>query len=877
MFFESLRAESEPLPLLEPARPGRPGAQVIEMAIRTRSGELRQIAWHNSDIVTDGEVVGTVCIGTDVTSRREAELAIRESEDRYRQMFDNNPAVKLLVDPATGRIEHGNRAACTFYEYSIEGLTGLRMWDLDLGSEQEVRDAMMHALQHRGAFASRRHRTASGRTRNVELHAGPIHVGGRTLLYSIISDVTDRNRAEQALAESEEKYRNIFRFATVCIYQDDRDGRILTANDSMVRMLGYETVEELLSRNMSTDVYASPEDRLAIIQRYDDGRSHADVEVLWKRKDGSPIWVQLNAHAVKDRVTGKTSYYEGFAHDVSERKLAEEMMRNQSAAFRASMDGIAILNDQNAFIYANDSFAELFGYASPAELIGRGWSQVYEPDEYGRMMQKVMQTIAAQGSWRGEAHGLRRDGTTFPQEISLTSLDHGGLVCVVRDTTERNVAEEQIRKLAYHDILTGLPNRLLFKDRLTVAISRAERDHSKLAVLFLDLDYFKRVNDSLGHSVGDHLLQAAGTRIHGCVRESDTVARLGGDEFTVLLPLLANAEDAALIARKLLETIRRPFNIQGANDLFVTTSIGVSVFPDDGEDTETLIKNADTAMYQAKEAGRDNYQLFNASISAHALERLALENGLRRAIERNEFRVHYQPIYDVATGEICSTEALARWQHPDLGLLPPANFIPLAEGLNLMGAIGGAVLRSACEQFRAWQKQGIAPPTLSINISVSQLRQADCVERVAEILRDCRFDGHMLELEITESGAMEDPENMLRTLHELKKLGVKISLDDFGTGHSSLSHLKRFPIDTLKIDQSFVRDITEDSDTAAIVTAIIAMARTLKLRVIAEGVEREEHRVFLMENGCHLMQGFLLKRPVPPEEFTHLLETNRVH
>jgi diguanylate cyclase (GGDEF)-like protein/PAS domain S-box-containing protein len=869
-WFEFITPPDQPRHLWEATAfdRGRPLPRSLEFTIRTKSGEDREISWHNNEVLVGGKFVGTVCIGIDVTTSKAAEEAIRESEERYRQMFENNPAVKLLLDPETGAIVHGNQAACRFYGYDLEELRSMHIWDINTSSQEELRYEMARAAAQRRNFFVFKHRIASGEVRDVEIHTGPIQDGGRTLLYSIVTDVTDRKRAEEALLESEEKYRNIVRYATIAIYQSDPYGNILTANETMARLLGYESVDELLSLNMASDIYMYSHDRDALIQRISERETQADVEVLWKRKDGSPIWMQLNAHAVRDR-DGRV-HYEGFAHDISERKYAEEMMRNQSAAFRASMDGIAILSEKGEFIYVNDAHAELYGYNSPAEMVGRSLRLVYDPDEYWRLMNEVMPQVREKGSWRGAADGRRHDGSTFPQEVSLTSLDSGGVVSVVRDTTERNIAEEQIRHLAYHDVLTGLPNRLLFKDRLTVAITRSQREHSLLAVLFLDLDDFKRINDSLGHNTGDHLLQAVAHRIQGCIRDSDTVARLGGDEFTILLPMLANGEDAALIARNILDAMRRPFNIYGQEHV-ITTSIGISVYPDDGVDTETLIKNADTAMYQAKSSGRDTYQLFNAAISAHALERLALENGLRRAIERQEFRVHYQPILDLARNRIWGMEALVRWEHPALGLIAPGNFIPIAESLNLMGAIGTIVMRTACEQLRTWRARGFDELTLSINISVSQLRQQDCVEKIGEILREFEVPRGSLELEITESGAMQDPEAMIRSLHDLKRLGVGISLDDFGTGHSSLSNLKRFPIDTLKIDQSFIRDLSTDSETAAIVTAIVVMARTLKLQVVAEGVEQEDQRQYLSSKGCDLMQGFLFHRPVPAEEFERIL------
>jgi predicted signal transduction protein with EAL and GGDEF domain len=365
-------------------------------------------------------------------------------------------------------------------------------------------------------------------------------------------------------------------------------------------------------------------------------------------------------------------------------------------------------------------------------------------------------------------------------------------------------------------------------------------------------------------------LQAVAARVQSCVRESDTVARLGGDEFTVLLPRLNRSEDAAPIALKIIEAIRYPFHIEG-REFFNTTSIGISLFPDDGLDAETLIKNADTAMYQAKEVGRDNYQLFNALVNAKALQRIALEHGLRRALSAEEFVVHYQPIFDLRSGKVTGMEALLRWTHPQLGAIPPSVFIPLAEATGIMIPIGTWALREACRQAKAWHDQGHRSLSLAVNLSVTQLQQTDLVDRVRQILAETGLPSRMLELEITESSAMQSPETSIRTLYDLKKLGIRISLDDFGTGHSSLSYLKRFPIDTLKIDQSFVRDITEDPDTAAIVTAIIAMAHSLRLKVIAEGVEFTEQANFLRRHACDQMQGYLIKPPVPAEEFPECL------
>ena len=916
--------------------------------------------------------------------QKRKEHALRESERRYRQMFENNRAVQLLVDPKSGAIIDANMAACDFYGYTHDELLALRMWDINVLGEEQVRAEMAKAREQQRSYFVFRHMRATGEIRDVEVHSGPIQVEGRKLLYSIIHDVTERKHAEQALQQSEEKYRNIFNFASVGIYQSTRDGRIITANDTLARILGYEAPDELLTRNLGEEVYFDKEERATLIDRFEPNGLPTNHEVLWRRKDGSPIWVQLNVHSV---ISPRGSmYFEGFVYDITERKRAEqslaaansqrkavldaamrvsiiatdaegmitvfnsgaermlgyeavemigrrsilslhvpeeleaaglsieterewtyvrkdgarltvlvslttlrtedgaitgflhvgtditerkateETLRKQSAAMTASMDGIGILDERLDFTYANDALAKLFGYTGAQTVLGRSLCDLYEPPEQVRIVTTVIPLLQQRGRWRGEATGLRRDGSTFPQEISLTALDGGGMVCVVRDITERTYAEEQIKHLAYHDALTGLPNRLLFKDRLTVALSHAQRERSRLAVLFLDLDRFKVINDSLGHNIGDQLLQAVAARIQSCVRDSDTVARLGGDEFTLLLARLNRSDDAAPIADKILEAVRHPFHIEG-REFFITTSVGISLYPEDGTDAESLIKNADTAMYQAKEQGRDNYQLFNAFVNAKALQRIALEHGLRRSLMNEELAIHYQPIFDLRTHKITGMEALLRWQHEELGNIPPGTFIPVAEATGMMVPIGYWALRTAALQAKAWHDAGFRSLSLAVNLSVTQLQQPDLVAHVRAILEETKLPSRLLELEITESSAMVNPENSIRTLYDLKKLGIRISLDDFGTGHSSLSYLKRFPIDTLKIDQSFVRDINHDPDTAAIVTAIIAMAHSLRLKVIAEGVEFTEQANFLERHSCDQMQGYLIKEPVSAEKF----------
>ncbi|HEX9501141.1 MAG TPA: EAL domain-containing protein, partial [Thermoanaerobaculia bacterium] len=441
----------------------------------------------------------------------------------------------------------------------------------------------------------------------------------------------------------------------------------------------------------------------------------------------------------------------------------------------------------------------------------------------------------------------------------------GMIACLLEDEREAaELASVEIEHLAYHDALTGLPNRPLFMDRLIVALAQASRANQKLAVFFLDLDRFKDINDSLGHSTGDGLLKSVAERIRRCVREGDTVSRFGGDEFTLLIPRVDHIEDAAKIAQKIIETLKIPFSIN-EHELFVTTSIGISLFPIDGTDPETLVRNADTAMYRAKDQGRDNYQLYAPAMNARALERLALENMLRKALSHRDFVLFYQPVVDINTKNVVGVEALIRWKHPELGLLSPAHFISAAETSGLIIPIGDWVLRTACRQAKLWQKKLEPELTVAVNLSARQFQQPNLTEEIAEVLEETGLDAKYLELEITESNAMQNAENTIYTLRELKALGVRISMDDFGTGYSSLNYLKRFPIDTLKLDQSFVREITSNPTDAAIATAVISMAHTLNLRVIGEGVEKEDQFQFLQARGCDYIQGYLFSPPLAVE------------
>src|SRR5580698_3990106 len=563
-----------------------------------------------------------------------------------------------------------------------------------------------------------------------------------------------------------------------------------------------------------------------------------------------------------------------------ERKAMEE------ALFAEKERAQVTLNSIGDAVICTDNFGNVTYLNVVAEKM-TGWSL---PEAAGRPMPEIFKILDShrnysdpanlavelnQKHWPSDCFLIRRDGVEIPIEDCISPIPDregkaSGAVIVFRDVSEVRAMTRQMSHSAQHDFLTGLPNRMLVSDRLRQAIALAHRRSTKLALLFLDLDGFKHINDSLGHLIGDKLLKSIAARLVHCVRASDTVSRQGGDEFVVLLAEVKQSSDVAITAKKILAAVSEPHSID-QHDLHVTTSIGVSVYPDDGLDAETLIKNADTAMYQAKENGRQSYQFFKPAMNVRAVERQSIEENLRRALERQEFALHYQPIINLRTREITGAEALIRWAHPTRGLLSPAQFIPVAEDCGLIVPIGNWVLHEACLQARAWMDSGLPPISMAVNISAIEFRQEDFLPGLFAILEDAGLDPKFLELELTESVLMKNSERAQDILKALRTRGVQLAVDDFGTGYSSLSYLTKFPIHALKIDQSFVRQITTSPQETTIVTAVIAMSRSLKLRVVAEGVETPAEMAFLQAHECDEAQGYYFSKPVPPVRFAKLL------
>ena len=537
-------------------------------------------------------------------------------------------------------------------------------------------------------------------------------------------------------------------------------------------------------------------------------------------------------------------------------------------------EGIIVMDADKFMLFINPAFSAITGY-SANDLIGKSLHLLHPGLMDDVLHNETWRSIDETGRWQGEMIGRRKNDESYDEHLSISTMknDRGEVsyyICVFSDISERKAAEERVAYVVLHDFLTNLPNGPLLQDRLAQAISLAERESRKVAVMCLDLDHFKAINDMLGHLVGDKLLQEVARRISSVGRISDTVSRRGGDEFVVILPDLETVDDAAVIADNLLEVISDPCMIDG-NEIEITTSIGISIFPEDGCEGDHLIKHADAAMYHAKKNGRNNYQFFTNEMNKLALERISIIQKLRHAEERKEFYLHYQPQMDLRSGRIIGVEALLRWNNPEAGMISPGHFIPIAEETGLIIPIGEWVLREACRQNSEWRTLGLPEITMAVNLSTVQFRQNNFIEMIKAILCEYSLDPSGLELEITEGAVMHNAEASIALLLELKAMGLQLAVDDFGTGYSSLSYLKRFPIDKLKIDQSFVRDITVDSDDAAIVSTIINMARSLKLKVIAEGVETAEQLSFLKHQKCDEMQGYYFSKPMPPEKISSLL------
>ena len=713
------------------------------------------------------------------------------------------------------------------------------------------------------------------------------HVDGhwlpRALRYLI-----ERQATHDELRGSEARFRAMSDASPLGIFVSDAQGGCIYTNAAYHKISGL-SFDETLGTRWSRAIH--PDDRPRVLAEWGEavrGLAPFQTEFRFLQPDLSIVWTRVNSGAMSDGMAphGRVETVE----DITERKTAEFVLQaaedrlfeeRERAQVTLNSIGDAVLCTDLA---GNVSYLNLVAEAmtgwSSAEALGRPLAEVFRIID-GRTREPAA-SPAERAIGQNRTVGLaadcllvRRDGFESAIEDSAAPIHNrdgrvAGAVLVFHDVSESRAMALKMAHLAQHDFLTGLPNRVLLTERLAQAIGLAQRRHKQVALVFLDLDYFKNINDSLGHAIGDQVLQSAAARLTAAVRATDTVCRQGGDEFVILLAEIEQPLDAALVAEKLIEAFAVPHLI-GKHELHVTLSIGISVYPDDGSNVDSVLQNADTAMYHAKACGRNNYQFFRSDMNTRAVHRQFLESGLRRALKQGEFRLHYQPQIDLASGAMNGAEALVRWLDPELGIICPEQFVPVAEECGLIVPIGRWVLREACRQTRCWLDAGLRVVPVAVNISAVEFRQKGFLQGVATILEETGLEPRYLELELTESILMQDAECSTSVLEGLKAMGVQLAIDDFGTGFSSLSYLKRFPIDTLKIDRSFISDIATDADDATIVSAVIGMGRNLNQRVIAEGVETREQLAFLRTRQCHEGQGFLFSHPLSAEDFAGFL------
>jgi diguanylate cyclase (GGDEF)-like protein/PAS domain S-box-containing protein len=697
-----------------------------------------------------------------------------------------------------------------------------------------------------------------------------------------VNDLTERESLRSQARESELRTRAIMNNVAEAIITIDEAGTVYTFNRAAERIFGYGS-GEVIGCNVKLlmpEPHHSAHD--GYLRRYVETGERRCIglgikEVTGQRKDGVLFPMELS---ISETSFGKRRVFIGIIRDITRRKADDAMMRKLSSVVEQTADSVIVTDAGGVIEYVNSAFEAITGYTRE-EAIGRKPDILKSGIQPAGFYRRLWQTILRGEPFQEVFVNRRKDGSLYYEEKSITPLiDDGGrithFVSTAKDITERMQAKERLNYLAHYDPLTAMPNRSLFMERLEHVVAAAARSSFHAGVIYLDLDRFKVINDTLGHDAGDSLLRLVADRLRACVRETDTVSRLGGDEWAVLVEN-ASALELPTVAEKILNTLAQPLDV-AAHELYPTASIGVSVFPEDGTDGHTLLKHAEVAMYRAKHEGRNSYQFFDPAMTEQAHERLRLESSLRRALERNEFVLHYQPQVDIRSGAIIGMEALLRWQHPQRGLVPPLEFIPLLEDTGLIAEVGNWVIAAACRQAAVWHDSGLHRKPIAVNLSAKQLQRQDIADFVRSSLEQAGLaqSSRPLELELTESLLMEDVQTTIAKLHQLTQLGVTLSIDDFGTGYSSLAYLKRFPIRTLKIDRAFVRDIARDPDDEAIVSAVIAMAHNLKLSVIAEGVETEEQLDFLRRHGCDAMQGYLVSEPLPADTLTELLSSGRL-
>jgi diguanylate cyclase (GGDEF)-like protein/PAS domain S-box-containing protein len=839
--------------------------------------DTRKIILHSAFPLYDDQrhIIGGVVVIQDITQRKYAENQLRAQAEILANMTEG-----VIVTDEHGVIFYANAAMERMYGYAPGELIGKSATVLNTAPADEAHKLMMNnilvlkKLGHlRSEFKSRR---KNGEIFITASRISYINIGEKAHIIAMQQDVTELKKSK----ETRQFLAAIVQSTDDAIIGCSLDGTVLSWNPAAEAMYGY-TRDEMRGQSISLLAPAKNKNEFAetIAQAMRDQGLNS-FETTRLRKNGTVIDVSLTLSPIRDAANNVIGVAK-IARDITEKKKAEENLRLWGRAIEASCNGIVIVDvaaQGQPIVYANPAFQLITGYET-SEIVGRNPRFLLRDDLSQAGLDEIRVALREQREGRATLRNYRKDGQLFWNEFSIAPVrEEDGRVIyyigVLNDVTERKRNETELEYLATHDALTRLPNRILLEDRLQQAIERAKRDGRIVAVLYIDLDRFKIVNDSVGHEGGDKLLRQISERISSVFRAGDTVARQGGDEFVVVLERIESEKNAADLAQRLMQVMASPFTVADAQ-FYANCSIGISLFPKDGMETSELLKNADAAMYRAKDLGGNNFQFYTPPMNERARERLEIENALRNGFNRGEFILHYQPQVDLLTGAVVGVEALLRWQHPELGLIAPNRFIEIAEETGLIVPIGAWVLRSACAQAKAWQQAGFANLRVAINLSARQFAYGNLVDLITNILDETGLAAEYLDIELTESLVMSDVEQAISILNDLRSLGVQISIDDFGTGYSSLSYLKKFPIDVLKIDRSFVQEIELQSKDAAITDAIISMAHGLGIRVIAEGVETEAQCEFLSRSMCDEIQGFLFSKALSVADMTALLLEGR--
>ncbi|RMR06415.1 Sensory box/GGDEF domain/EAL domain-containing protein [Pseudomonas syringae pv. helianthi] len=801
------------------------------------------------------------------TNDREASCL---SEGKFASVFAQCPDAMIIASLADGHIMDANEAFVERTGLALDDVIGKTPTELNLWAVPGIGPKVLQQLQtgniHNLEIPFRR---KNGETFSGLMSAQPFEQSPTPAVLVIVRDITQLKQAQKQLQLSEEKFAKAFHASPDGLaITRQQDGMLLEVNEGFCRITGYSEQHCLEHSTFDLGIWVDLSERSRLIEQLKRHGSVRDFKARLRNADGSIRLCELSSHPLV--ITGDDCLLT-IARDITESRQMQEKLHLAATVFESTAEGVLITDTNQRINAVNRAFTEITGY-SEAEAIGQTPRLLASGQHDSAFYASMWHQLAAEGHWQGEISNRRKDGELYPSWLTINAVRNKAnrtthFVAVFADISSLKHAQARLDYQAHHDPLTGLPNRTLFESRLQSALLHSEESGSLGAVLFLDLDRFKHINDSLGHPVGDLLLKGIAHRLKETLRDVDTVARLGGDEFIVLLPGLLQPSDAQSIANKLLACFNTPFEA-GEHELYISPSIGSCVFPTDGNDVATLVKNADAAMYRSKAKGRNRVESYTHDLTTQASERIALEQELRRALDHNQLALAYQPKISLLTHTLVGAEALIRWSHPTFGEVPPEHFIPLAEENGMILQIGDWVLEQACRQMGEWRKTRQPFGPLSVNLAGAQLRQTNLVERIEQLLADNRLEPSCLQLEITEHFIMSQTQEALAVLHKLKTLGVQLAIDDFGTGYSSLSYLKRLPLDILKIDQSFIRGLPEDTHDAAIVRAIIARGRSMQLTVIAEGVENSEQQQFLTSEGCEQIQGYIISLPLQPEEFS---------